>query len=191
MIGKEDIWKNIWLPDDLFFVSSKIRKIREVLKMSQEEFGKKTNTNQRTVSYFEGKFRKITTDFICKLVLDIKVNPYWLLWDDSRTTKANLSTIVKFMRTLWLVNDGDTEWSVPDGEILINDFCKPNQNGELNIFLPSASIDMRDKLDNFIYNNEKLKQQAIIILNEIEEFKPTLARMYDKIDELKEILSKL
>ncbi|MFA6759793.1 MAG: helix-turn-helix transcriptional regulator [Sulfuricurvum sp.] len=178
MIGEE----SIILPNDLSFVSSKITKVRNFLKMSQAEFGQKINTNQRTVSYLENGDRIITAEIICKLVLDVKVNPYWLLWDELKNTKANLSISKKFVRSLILVTEKDLH---------ISDFDKPDKNGELNIFLAGAGIVMRDKIDNFVYSNEELKQQAVAILNEIEEFKPTLARMYDKIDELKEILSKL
>lgn len=178
MISEE----NIMLPNDLSFVSSKITKIRSLLKITQTDFGNRLKINPRTVSYLENGERNITVSIISKLVLEFKVNPYWLLWDDLKNTKTNYNIGSKFIRSLELASEES---------IYISDFDKPDKDGELNIFLSGAGIVMRDKIDNFVYSNEELKQQAVIILDEIEEFRPILSKMYDKIDELKKILSKL
>lgn len=178
MINEE----NIMLPTDLSFITPKISEVRLLLKMNQKDFGTKLGLNPRTISYLENGQRNITLTIVCNLVLKLKVNPYWLLWDEFKNTKSNLSIIVKFIRSLELTIDE---------KIQIGSFDKPDESGEVNIFLIGGGLAFRAKLENYIHSDEAFKKRALEIINELDEMSPTIFKVYEKLNELKDILKKI
>ena len=52
-------------------------------------------------------------------------------------------------------------------------------------------MSLRDKIENYIYDNDDLKIKAIDIITRLEKASPILVSIYDDINELKKILSKL
>jgi len=59
-------------------IGNKIRFIRKSLNLSQEEFAKEINKNQKAISAIELGNRRATYQFLQSLVEKFSVNPMWL-----------------------------------------------------------------------------------------------------------------
>lgn len=175
--------KVVLLPKDLSFIGEKVKVLRELMELTLSEFANKAQTNYRMVSHYEKGERGIKSDFVVKLIFNLKVNPYWLFWDDSKTARENIETIRVYISSL--------EKEAGKSIFISDKFDLPDNNGELNIFLSGANMSLRDKIENYIYDSDDLKIKAIDIIARLEKASPILVSIYDDINELKKILSKL
>ena len=76
--------------NDYVFFTKKVKKVRNLLNLSQEEMAKKFDVNDRMISYWEQGQRGFKIDILEKFINLLKVNPYWLLWDEKLNSFDNI-----------------------------------------------------------------------------------------------------
>ena len=83
--------------NDYVFFTKKVKKVRNLLNLSQEEMAKKFDVNDRMISYWEQGQRGFKIDILEKFINLLKVNPYWLLWDERLNSFDNIIEISSFL----------------------------------------------------------------------------------------------
>ncbi|MBV5348376.1 helix-turn-helix transcriptional regulator [bacterium] len=77
--------KNSKLTDD---IGDRIKAVRETNNVTQKDFAHLMNTNQRTVSHWENGRNDPNIDNIANIVLQYRVDPYWLLFGDQEVVEV-------------------------------------------------------------------------------------------------------
>lgn len=159
---------------------NKIRMLREVLELSQEELAYKLSINDRTVSYWENDQRSISKKHLILLIRELGVNPFWIMWDSSKFANKNIAYIENFIRT-----EMPKEFTLISPEHMKSYY--PDSEGNVELFY-SGSIIIFDSLDDFIYDENEFREKATELINDIELLIPHVETLKDKMDKLKTLL---
>lgn len=157
----------------------RIRTLREVLELSQEELANKLSINPRTVSYWENNQREISKDHLVLLINDLGVNPFWLMWDCSKFANKNIDFIENFLRleiTSFFMNK----------KIVDTKHFHPDRHGNVEVFY-SGQIEFFDLLDDFVYDENDFIEEAGKLISEIDDLLPHVETLKTKISQLKKL----
>lgn len=135
----------------MYYYGDKLKFLRDVLEISQEELADKISVNTRTISYWEKEQRPITKKGLLTLIKELGVNPFWIMWDSSKFANRNLTYIESFIK-----EELPEEFRNKPAEIITSLY--PNKNGEVEMFY-LGNIFVKDSLNDFIYDEDDLKKQ--------------------------------
>ena len=166
--------------NDYVFFTKKVKKVRNLLNLSQEEMAKKFDVNDRMISYWEQGQRGFKIDILEKFINLLKVNPYWLLWDERLNSFDNIIEISSFLELKF------KQYYIDNKDLLFKDL-RPNDNGNIKIFI-NGNVHS-ETIPNYPDGIQNFKETAEILLADIKMLKPYVNEFIDKVSDLEELLS--
>lgn len=167
--------------NDYVFFTKKVKKVRNLLNLSQEEMAKIFDVNDRMISYWEQGQRGFKIDILEKFINLLKVNPYWLLWDEKLNSFDNIIGISSFLELNF------KQYYINNKDLLFKDL-RPNDNGNIKIFINENVYN--ETIPNYPNGIQDFKDTAETLLADIKMLKPYVNEFMNKVSELEDLLSK-